>query len=172
MSLIWQTIVIVVTLIIRKGDCMERVFLETLGIDKDNIEKIMKEHGKSVQASQDHETLKKENLSYIEQIKSLQSELAGKDEKVTTVEKEKNDLLNKVHSFEKKELKIRVAREHNIPFELASRLQGETEEELGADALSLSSLVSKKEVLPLKQEVDKESKDEEFREMLDSLNKA
>lgn len=67
---------------------------------------------------------------------------AGYDENVST-------LTNELNSYKKKELKTRIAMEHKIPFELAGRLSGETEEEIKADAVSLSGFITKKHILPL-----------------------
>lgn len=48
------------------------------------------------------------------------------------------DLQGKVKAFELAELKARIARENNIPYEMASRINGEDEETMKADAIALS----------------------------------
>jgi DNA repair exonuclease SbcCD nuclease subunit len=58
-------------------------------------------------------------------------------------------LNDEVNNYKTKDLKTRIAMEHKIPFELAGRLSGETEEEIKADAESLSEFIAKKPTLPL-----------------------
>lgn len=48
------------------------------------------------------------------------------------------DLQGKVKAYELAELKARIARENNIPYEMASRITGEDEEAMKADAIALS----------------------------------
>ena len=61
-------------------------------------------------------------------------------------EKDKSiaDLTSKNKAFELGALKAKVAHEKGIPYELAARLNGETEEEIGKDADMLSKLVTSK----------------------------
>lgn len=144
---------IVVTLIIRKGERkMNREFLERLGLEKEVVDQIMKEHGKAIQTAkpEDYDEIKKQKQSLEQQLQDLQTTLASKDEKYKEFESSISDLTNKVKTYEAKELKLRIAHENQIPFELAERLSGETEEDIKADAEKLSSFVARKQVLPLK----------------------
>lgn len=67
------------------------------------------------------------------------------------------ELEKTIGSWESKALKQQVAINYNLPFELATRLQGDTEDSLNEDAERLASLVnvSKSVVTPL---ADVESK--------------
>lgn len=67
------------------------------------------------------------------------------------------ELEKTIGSWESKALKQQVAIKYNLPFELATRLQGDTEDSLNEDAERLASLVnvSKSVVTPL---ADVESK--------------
>lgn len=124
---------------------MDRKFLEAKGLEKDVIDSIMAEHGKAVQAAkptEDYETLKSQNDTLSQQIVDLNNS-------VNTASQEKEDLAKQVNGYKHKELKGRIAHEFNLPFELAGRLSGETEEELKEDAKSLSSFIAVKPILPL-----------------------
>lgn len=144
---------IVVTLIIRKGEKkMNREFLERLGLEKEVVDQIMKEHGKAIQTAkpEDYDEIKKQKQSLEQQLQDLQTTLASKDEKYKEFESSISELTSKVKTYETKELKLRIAHENQIPFELAERLSGDTEEDIKADAEKLSSFVARKQVLPLK----------------------
>lgn len=150
---------------------MKREFLEQLGLEKDVVEKIIIEHGKSVQSAKpsDYDELKSKATEYTTTIQSLQAQIASEKEKYEGFESEKTELAEKVKGYELKELKLKVARENNIPFDLAQRLSGTNEEELSADAKSLASFVNQKEVLPLKQVEQEKNEDSAYANMLEQL---
>lgn len=133
---------------------MNRGFLEKLGLDKEVVDQIMREHGKAIHAAkpEDYDEVKRQKQSLEQQLQDLQATLASKDEKYKEFESSISELTSKVKSYETKELKLRIAHENQIPFELAERLSGATEEEIKADAEKLSSFVAKKPILPLKEE--------------------
>lgn len=119
---------------------MNREYLKGLGLEQEVIDGIMAEHGKAIQSAKptDYDELKTNAESLAQQVASL-----------NTVAEEKETLSKQVAAFKQKELKTRIAMEHKIPFELAGRLTGETEDELKADAQSLSQLIVQKPVMPL-----------------------
>lgn len=101
------------------------------------------------------ERLKREREKVIsefsEKIKSLESENAEikaniqkAAEKDGVIEK----LEGKIKGYEIAELKRKIALENNIPYTLAGRIQGETEEEMLEDAKGLSKYFGKKEIVP------------------------
>lgn len=67
-------------------------------------------------------------------------------------EKDKSiaDLTSKNLAFELSALKAKVAHEKGIPYELAQRLSGTTEEEIGKDADTLAGFVQKHPAAPLR----------------------
>lgn len=119
---------------------MNREYLKGLGLEQEVIDGIMAEHGKAIQSAKptDYDELKTNAESLAQQVASL-----------NTVAEEKEALSKQVTAFQQKELKTRIAMEHKIPFELAGRLTGETEDELKADAQSLSGFITQKPSLPL-----------------------
>lgn len=68
-------------------------------------------------------------------------EISKRDQKIA-------DLEAKVQTYETDSAKIRIALEVGIPYELASRLQGTTEEEIKEDALKMLPLVAPKTSMP------------------------
>jgi len=149
---------------------MNREFLKGLGLEDDVVDKVMAEYGKSIQelkpAKEQLESAQSEKESLEKQLKELQQTLSSKDEELKVVD----DLKKQVESYKLKDLKTNIAIQANIPLELASRLSGETEEEIKADAESLASFVNTKQTLPLKPtepKVDREH--QEMEQMLDEL---
>ena len=145
---------------------MTREFLENLGLEKEVIDQIMKEHGKAIQSAkpQDYEKIKEENEKLKERISDLESavkEYSGYKDQLA----EKDKIIKE---YELKGLKYRIASESGIPFELASRLTGETEEEIKKDAEMLSSLVARKQPLPLKN-TEPNKDDDPYKKLLSGL---
>ena len=130
---------------------MNREFLESLGLEKEAIDKVMAEHGKAVQAvkpAEGHEQLKEELATLQKQLddanSTLESERTILQEQIQTLEKESN-------TYKTNDMKLRIALENNIPYELANKLSGEDEESLRQDAQTLANYIAKPEtVAPLK----------------------
>ena len=70
-----------------------------------------------------------------DQITSLTAQLAERDGSIA-------DLTAKNKAYETASVKARIAHEKGLPFELADRLSGETEEDIAADAEKLAQFVS------------------------------
>lgn len=147
---------------------MNREFLEKLGLEKEVIDKIMKEHGKTIQSvkPEDYDDIKAENKTLKDTVTTLENslkEFEGYEDKLA----EKD---NKIKEYELKNLKYRIANENGIPLELASKLSGETEEDLKKDAETLSSFITKKQTLPLRTTEPKvDDEVAPYKEMLDNL---
>lgn len=147
---------------------MNREFLEKLGLEKEVIDKIMKEHGKTIQSvkPEDYDDIKEENKTLKDTVTTLENslkEFEGYEDKLA----EKDNLIKE---YELENLKYLIANENGIPLELASKLSGETEEDLKKDAETLSSFITKKQTLPLRTtepQVDDEMA--AYKEMLDNL---
>lgn len=141
---------------------MNRKFLEELGLEKEVIDKVMAEHGKTIQdlkpAQDELDGLKTEKATLEQQLSDLQNTLNTQKEELSSID----DLKKEVETYKLKDLKTSIAVQAGIPLELAGRLSGETEEEIKADAEKMAGFVNKKKPLPLKTteppEVDKEEK--------------
>lgn len=70
-----------------------------------------------------------------DQVNTLTAQLTEKDTSIA-------DLTAKNKAYETASVKARIAHEKGLPFELADRLSGETEEDIAADAESLAQFVS------------------------------
>lgn len=71
---------------------------------------------------------------------TLKSKVAELEGKVTTLSSEKAELETKVKGHETNSVKMRIAQELGIPATMASRLTGETEEDIRKDAESMASI--------------------------------
>ncbi len=93
------------------------------------------------------------------QLKAQVAELVKKAQKLDELEEAEkteqerlteqlNQATEKLQALERQSLRNRIALEKGVPAQLASRLQGETEEELAADADALLSLVTSEQHEP------------------------
>lgn len=87
----------------------------------------------------------------VEKIKNLETENTNLKQTITEKETSESmnltritDLEKDVTSWKQKSLKQQIAMKNGLPFDLADRLQGDTEESLNEDAERLASLVSVK----------------------------
>lgn len=130
---------------------MNREFLKGLGLNDEQIESTIKEHGKTVQAAKptDYDDLKSAKETLEKQVEELNGTLADTNDKYTQQESTLGDLQKQVKGYEVTTLKTRIANQAGIPVQYADRLRGETEEELKADAELLAPL-TKQPALPLK----------------------
>lgn len=114
------------------------------------------------------------------ELKNLEKQVGDLNLNLTNLSKEKEtfdktvaELNGKVGSYELASLKARVAHEKGIPYELATRLTGDNEEALAADAESLSKLIStttKPAAPPLKStEPTGNGKDSAYKALLNNL---
>ena len=86
------------------------------------------------------------------------------------------DLESKVKKYETASVKSRIAHELGIPYELANKISGETEEEIRKDAEALKPFVTKKATAPLR---DPESGDsgsgdttrDSMKKLVENMNK-
>ena len=83
------------------------------------------------------------------ELKNLEKQVGELNSNLTSLSKEKEsfdktlaDLNGEVKAYKLRDMKIRIAREKGIPYEMADRLTGEDEKALAADADSLSKLIS------------------------------
>lgn len=148
---------------------MTREFLENLGLEKEVIDQIMKEHGKAIQSAkpQDYDEIKEEN----EQLKQRIGELEGTVEELKGYKDQLTEKDNLIKEYELKNVKYRIAVEAGIPLALADRLSGKSEEEIKKDAESLASFINQKSKLPLKTTETKltDPKEQAYAKILENL---
>lgn len=77
-----------------------------------------------------------------EQVEALTAQTEGLRRQLTEKDTSIADLTAKNKAYETASVKARIAHEKGLPFELAERLSGESEEDIAADAESLAQFVS------------------------------
>lgn len=74
---------------------------------------------------------------------SLKTKVSDYEKQIGDLTKIRDALQTQVKGYETSSVKMRIAYETGIPFELAGRLSGETEEEIRKDAAAMAKFVSK-----------------------------
>ena len=128
---------------------------------------------KALEKYADYDDLKKRLEEQTAKVEELSSQLNAQAENATTNAKEVEDLKTQLHKYETDSVKTRVAHEMGLPYDLASRLSGEDEESIRADAKALVEVVGKnKPAAPLgnPEPVSKgDERDSALREMLTGM---
>jgi septal ring factor EnvC (AmiA/AmiB activator) len=121
---------------------------------------------------EDYETIKAKNQELETEVSTLKTALAESNEKAGKYDKDISDLNAKIAGYETANMRTKIALQHGIPYELASRLVGEDEESITADAKKLAELVGHKEpIAPLKDvEPTIDGKDGAYKSLLENLN--
>lgn len=94
---------------------------------------------KTAEKYADYDDLKAKTADYEKQIADYTEKLKGIEEK----DKKIAELESSVKKYETSALRTRIAHETGLDYSLASRLTGESEEEIRADAKSLSEAIGK-----------------------------
>ncbi len=121
---------------------------------------------------EDYETIKAKNQELETEVSTLKTALAESNEKAGKYDKDISDLNAKIAGYETANMRTKIALQHGIPYELASRLVGEDEESITADAKKLAELVGQKDpIAPLKDlEPKVDDKDRAYKSLLENLN--
>lgn len=106
-------------------------------------ERIKRERDTLTKKYGDYDDLKTKVADYEKQISDLSKTIEDTGKKYAGYDKTLADLTAKVKGYETSSAKMRIAHETGIPYELASRLSGETEDDIRKDAESLSKLIGK-----------------------------
>jgi len=112
--------------------------------------------------------------AYEQQIATFTTQLEEVNKKMAAHESEIQERDAKIHDYETQSVKMRVANEFSIPYELAMRLNGETEEEIKKDAESIKGLLNQTRPLPPLRNTETStgsSADEGWRQIADNLIK-
>lgn len=110
-------------------------------LDKVIGERIRRAEQKAAEKYADYEDLKTQNAGYVTQIAQLQSQLQAQTDKITGFEADVADLTGKVHAYETASVKTKVALELGLPYQMASRLTGDDEKAIRADAEAMKQLI-------------------------------
>lgn len=106
------------------------------------------------------------------QVNQLQEELSAAETSTTEAQKKNESLSSQISDYERQQLRTKVALEHNLPYSFASRLMGDSEEELKQDAEAMAEYIHQKPVAPLKDTESPEANGENavYQNMLNQLN--
>lgn len=118
------------------------------------------------------EDVQKLKETYDKQINELNASMTAQSDKYKDFENQLAERDSKLKAYETASVKTRIAHEVGLPYEMSTRLSGETEEEIRADAKSLVSLIGKRApVAPLADHDEPAGSDEDatYRIMLRDL---
>lgn len=111
-------------------------------------ERLKRERESTAKKYADYEDLKKRSAEYEAQINTLNKSLDDAAKKAADHEKTVGELQAKISAYETNSVKMRIAREMGVPYELAGRLSGDSEDAIREDAKTLSQYVSKTHSAP------------------------
>lgn len=122
----------------------------------------------------DYDDLKKQNKEYQKQVSDLSAELKKYEEGSAETSSQISELEAKVKMYETDSVKTRIALEAGLPYGMARRLAGETEDEIREDAKSLVNLIGSQQVNTPEQNDDLSKKGESsdklaYRELLTKI---
>lgn len=140
---------------------------------QEELDKIISERLKRERSKVEEEFKEKEKSfrDEIQQLKSENAEIKANLEKSSEKDTEIEKLQGQIKGYEKSEMQRKIALENKIPYNLAGRIQGETEEEMLEDAKSLSKYFEKEEVVPpLKNPEINKGQSGAYKELLQGLN--
>ena len=83
-----------------------------------------------------------------QRIAALNKEINGDGENLG-YKKQLEEMQGRIKGYETSSLKMRIAHENGIPFELADKLSGSDEEAIKKDAETMAKFLKKKDVPPL-----------------------
>lgn len=147
----------------------ERLKRERETVEKKLRESIEKEY---LEKYGDYEELKTKTDEYGRQIEGFNQTIKENSEKIAGYEKSSGEMQAKLKKYEMDLMKMKIAHEAGIPFELASRLSGEDEAAIRKDAESISKFISKKKTSAPLASADPEKLDSKqiaMKSMLDNL---
>lgn len=138
---------------------------------KSRVERERKKYAGWQEKAEAYDTVKKERDDFEAANKELTAAING-DDKNPGYKKQLDEMTSKVKSYERKELKMKVAKANGIPVELADRISGETEEEMSDDAKTLSKIFKMnrpEQRMPSTEPSGADSKKAAMKTMLDNL---
>lgn len=129
------------------------------------------------------ESVKKEYEEKYKDYDAYKSQIEALNNDKNSLENQLNELNEKLSTFdaldaktkklEAENLKIKIALSEGIPFEMAGRLAGETEEEIKRDAKAMANFISVSKPMPIKstEQKQREVGEEAYRKLAEGLRK-
>lgn len=136
--------------------------------DKIVGERLKRERGK---VEDEYKEIIKTYETQIQELKSENAEVKANLEKASEKDTEIEKLQGQIKGYERSEMQRKIALENKIPYNLAGRIQGDTEEEMLEDAKNLSKYFEKEEIVPpLKNPEINKGESGAYKELLQGLN--
>lgn len=129
------------------------------------------------------ESVKREYEEKYKDYDAYKSQVETLNNDKNSLENQLNELNGKLSTFdaldaktkklEAENLKIKIALSEGIPFEMAGRLAGETEEEIKRDAKAMANFISVSKPMPIKstEQKQREVGEEAYRKLAEGLRK-
>ena len=127
-------------------------------LDKIIGERLAREKETTAKKYGDYDKLKTANADLTTQLAAAQKAVTDTTDKYKDYDNNMAELQGKVKTYETASVKTRVALAAGLPYEMASRLNGETEEDIKKDAATLSGLIGKPSSQPMAQSEPDSSK--------------
>lgn len=96
----------------------------------------------------DHDELKKQNEEYRNQLTDTTQKLQDALKSQSETENKIAELNSKIKAHETDSAKTRIALETGLPYQFASKLSGETDEEIRADAEKMIEIIGSQNTTP------------------------
>ena len=106
-------------------------------------ERIKRAEQKAADKYADYDDVKKQNDDLTKQISDLTEQLKAKEDAITENNSEVDDLKAKIKDYETRSVKTRIAHEVGLPYQLAEKLTGDTEDAIRDDAKKMASFITK-----------------------------
>lgn len=120
----------------------------------------------------DYAEIKEKNETLESEIGTIKAALSEATAKTESYDKDIADLNAKIAGYETANLRTKIALQHGVPYELSTRLMGDDEESITADAKKLAELVKGKEPIPPLKDPEPpiDGKDGAYKALLENLN--
>ena len=149
---------------------LDKIISARLARQKESLEE---QHKEAIKAYGDYESLKTRNAELETQVGDLQATIKESETSGSNYAKQLEELNAKVADYETASMRTRIALQHGLPYEMASRLVGDDEASIIADAKQLAGFVGQGtgEIPPLKNpEPNLDGKDGGYKSLLENLN--
>lgn len=133
---------------------------------KDRMDRVQKSYEEKYS---DYEKVKKENTDYSKSLAKANKDIEELNKKVTGFESQIAEKDARIKTYESDSVKTRICLEKGLPIEMASRLTGETEEEISKDADSFTALFKKARPTEPVKEPDSSNKDASYLKLLQGI---
>lgn len=142
---------------------------ERLRRERESAEKRYSNYDEYKEKAAKTDTLQKELEQLNAKLQKAQADLDNANAKIGDYPAQVESLTARAKQAERYSLQVKVAHDMGLPFELASKIAGENEEEMRTDAEALVPFVSKQQPAPLFASHEDSAADAGYKSLLSSL---